>query len=193
MLVQGTGDGAIYRSLQLVAGRTAQEFNKRKNRQSAFWHDRYHATAVETGQHLRQCIVYIDMNMVRAGVVDHPSEWETSGYNEILKPKKRYRIIDHKRLCRLVGSDSDEHFRAAHKAWLAEALRSQQKQRERIWTESIAVGSRSYVENVKKELGFRVRTRKVENSGSGWVLREDTNPYGPVFQGQNETLSIKTS
>ncbi len=30
----------------------------------AFRQDRYHATAVETGEHLKKCIVYIDLNMV---------------------------------------------------------------------------------------------------------------------------------
>jgi putative transposase len=28
-------------------------------------------------------MVYIDLNMVRAGVVDHPSEWPDCGYHEI--------------------------------------------------------------------------------------------------------------
>ena len=39
-------------SMQLIAGRTAQEYNQRKNRQGAFWEDLYHATAIETGEHL---------------------------------------------------------------------------------------------------------------------------------------------
>jgi hypothetical protein len=30
-------------------------------------------------------MVYIDLNMVRAGGVNHPSEWPFSGYNEIPK------------------------------------------------------------------------------------------------------------
>ncbi len=29
-------------------------------RKGAFWEDRYHATAVASGEHLRRCIVYID-------------------------------------------------------------------------------------------------------------------------------------
>ena len=33
--------------MQLIAGRTAQEYNQRKGRQGAFWDDRYHATAIE--------------------------------------------------------------------------------------------------------------------------------------------------
>ena len=59
---------AIPRSMQLVAGRTGQEYNPRRT-QGAFWEDRYHATAVETNQHLIQCLVYMDLNMVRAGAV----------------------------------------------------------------------------------------------------------------------------
>jgi hypothetical protein len=34
--------------MQLLAGRTGQEYNKRKNRKGAFWQDRYHATAVQS-------------------------------------------------------------------------------------------------------------------------------------------------
>ena len=53
-----------------------------------FAKDRYHATAIQTGRHLIQCLVYIDLNMVRAGVVSHSSQWSICGYNEIQNPKK---------------------------------------------------------------------------------------------------------
>ena len=75
-------------SIRLAAGRTGQEYNIRKNRKGAFWEDRYHATAVESGEHLARCLVYIDMNMVRAGVVEHPRQWEFCGYIEIRKAMK---------------------------------------------------------------------------------------------------------
>jgi putative transposase len=44
LLVRDRGKGEIIDSLQLVAGRTAQEYNRRKGRKGAFWDDRYHAT-----------------------------------------------------------------------------------------------------------------------------------------------------
>ncbi|MGE4344011.1 MAG: hypothetical protein AB7F20_06950 [Geoalkalibacter sp.] len=44
-------------------------------RKGAFWEDRYHAAAIESGEHLLRCLVYIDLNMVRAGAVSHPQEW----------------------------------------------------------------------------------------------------------------------
>jgi hypothetical protein len=37
---------------------------------------------VEGGDHLLQCIVYTDLNMLRAGVVAHPFAWPFSGYTE---------------------------------------------------------------------------------------------------------------
>ena len=99
LLVEGNSQQSIASSMQLVAGRTAQEFNRCKNRKGAFWEDRYHATAVGTDQNLMQCLVYIDLNMVRAGVVEHPKDWVHGGYFEVQDSPKRYRLINTKRLC----------------------------------------------------------------------------------------------
>jgi putative transposase len=76
--------------MQLVAGRTGQEYNQRKNRKGAFWEDRYHATVIESGEPLRRCLVYIDLNMVRAGVMKHPEEWDHGGYHEIQRRRQFY-------------------------------------------------------------------------------------------------------
>jgi putative transposase len=83
LLVKDSGGDAIAQSMQLIAGRTAQEYNERKNRRRAFWEDRYHASAIEVNEHLHRCLVYIDLNMVRAGAVSHPVDWEQSGYRKI--------------------------------------------------------------------------------------------------------------
>ena len=80
---------SIPQAIGLIAGRTAQEYNKRKHRKGAFWEDRYHATAIESGEHLLRCLVYIDLNMVRAGAVDHPSKWPHGGFNEIQSPRRK--------------------------------------------------------------------------------------------------------
>ena len=88
LLVVDTGKrDVIPRSMKLVVVRTGQEYNQRKNRRGTYWEDHYHATAVESGEHLARCIVYIDTNMVPAGVVSHPSKRAFIGYNEIQKPE----------------------------------------------------------------------------------------------------------
>jgi len=39
LLVKDRGSGENWRSMQLIAGRTAQEYNRRKNRHGACWED----------------------------------------------------------------------------------------------------------------------------------------------------------
>jgi len=60
LLVYDTGSPRIIsQSLQLIAGRTALEYNLRRGRKGAFWEDRYHATAVASDSHLAECLIYI--------------------------------------------------------------------------------------------------------------------------------------
>ncbi|MFY9942506.1 MAG: transposase, partial [Desulfobacterales bacterium] len=189
LLVEDNGGAkTIARSIQLAAGRTAQEFNRRKGRKGAFWEDRYHATAVETGQHLCQCLVYIDMNMVRAGAVTHPREWAHGGYREIQYPRQRYRLVDRERLRDLSGSSGSDNFFDAHASWVEEALRVAKHQRDTRWTESVAVGSRPFVETIRMKLGHVVRGRKARETSAGWELREDISPYNTDFSSQNGGL-----
>ena len=61
LLIKDTGPNVIADSMQLIAGRTAQEYNQRKDRQGAFWEDRYHATAIEADEHLHRCLIYIEL------------------------------------------------------------------------------------------------------------------------------------
>ena len=107
--------------MRLIAGRTAQEYNQRKERQGAFWEDRYHATAFVADEHLHRCLIYIDLNMVRAGVVSHPVKWVHSGYHEIQDPPERYAVIDQHGLIELCGF-AKEDFQQAHRRWVEKAL-----------------------------------------------------------------------
>jgi REP element-mobilizing transposase RayT len=66
LLVYDCKEDVIPKSIQLIAGRTAREYNIRKNRTGAVWEDRYHATAVHTDEHFIRCLAYIDLNIVRA-------------------------------------------------------------------------------------------------------------------------------
>ncbi|HEV8720628.1 MAG TPA: transposase [Candidatus Binatia bacterium] len=135
LLVKDTGPDVIAQSMQLIAGRTAQEYNQRKGRQGAFWEDRYHGTAIEIDEHLHRCLVYIDLNMVRAGVVAHPVEWAHSGYHEIQEPRERYAVIDLQGLTRLCGFVDLGDFQRAHHQWVDEALENGRALRDGRWSE----------------------------------------------------------
>lgn len=148
---------SIPRSIQLVAGRTGQEYNQRKGRKSAFREDRYHATAVETDRHLLQCLVYIDLNRVRTGVIAHPLEWIFSGYREIQKTRRKCVLIAYERLQEIAGFGSYEEFTTAHRNWVEAIFESGVYVREGKWTQSIAIGTQKFVENTKQKLGIRTK------------------------------------
>lgn len=189
LLIKDTVIGAIGRSIQLIAGCTGQDYNRRKGRQGAFWEDRYHATAVATDEHLQRCLVYIDFNMVRAGVVTHPREWDASGYREIQAPPKRYAVIDIAALSALCGFNDIESFQAAHREWIEDALSERTDEREACWSEAIAVGSRRFVEQIQVDLGIKAKYRDVYDDGGICTLREPAMSYMPVFGGESGPLS----
>ena len=184
----------IARSIQIDRlGGQGQEYNRRKKRKGAFWEDRYHATAVESGVHLIRCITYIDMNMVRAGVVEHPSEWVFSGYSEIQNPKKRYALIDYEGLMNVVGLSTLDSLREAQKLWVEESLKSGNHGRENKWTESIAVGGKGFVENTKELLGLKAKGREVIKGQQAYELREAPASYSTDFGPENGPLRPQNS
>jgi len=172
------GRNVIPDTIRLIAGRTGQEYNVRKNRKGAFWEDRYHATAVESNRYLRQCVSYIDMNMERAGVVKHPSEWKFCGYNEIQSPRKRKGIIDFDRLVELLGFGNYADLKGAHSKWVDDTMAVGSSALESRWSQSIAVGSKSFIEKIKKSLGFRAKGRKITGAADNFELREVQSSYG---------------
>ncbi len=193
LLVMDTEEDVIANSMQLVAGRTGQEYNLRKKRKGAFWEDRYHATAVESDEHLAKCLVYIDLNMVRAGVVNHSSEYPLSGFNEIQNPPERYRVINRSALRDLFSVASEERFCKEYRYWVEKAILSDAKKRKGLWSESIAVGSEPFVVEIQQQLGVRFARRSILSEDEGSILKEDQVPYRSLFDGKKGPLRIKSS
>lgn len=185
LLVYADGrEDVIPRSILLAASRVALDYNRRKDRSGAFWEDSYHATAVETGKHFRECLVYIDMNAVRAGIVGHPADWPFCGFQEISGKRARKCLIDMKLLMDLLGLDSPDKLRSRYQEWIQEVLASGDLKRKPIWTENVAVGNKEFIERIHGELGIRATHRELVSEAESFVLREPQVlylPYGHVF------------
>jgi len=161
LIVFDKGKNEISKSMQLIEGRLAQEYNIRKKREGAFWEDRYHTTMIDTGTYLLRCSSYIDFNMVRAGAVEHPSKWKECGYNEIMNGSIRYRIIDRGKLAELLETPEKElreFYKERTEYMLSEKLNVNQ---EPTWTESIAVGGQRFIEGVREVV--KSQKRKIHN------------------------------
>ncbi len=75
-------------------------------------------------------MLYLDMNMVRAGVVNHPRQWPFCGYNEINGPRQRYTVIDYKKLIELLQMRDIAELQKTYNQWVDEILRGGTQTRE---------------------------------------------------------------
>jgi hypothetical protein len=69
-------------------------------------------------------------------------------------------------------------FQSAHKRWVEASLQADESKRESHWMESIAVGSRLFIENVKMTLGFKAKGRSITGSDEYYRLRENISTFG---------------
>ena len=156
LLVKSKTIEVISRFMQKLEGEFAEYYNIRKHRCGAYWQGRYWCTMVDNGRYLWDCMKYIDLNMVRAGVVNHPSQWEWCGYRELVGEKKRYRFLDLKEILEWYGGSDIEEFRANYRHSISEAIENRDLSREECWTQSIAVGGEIFV----KDIGERISNIK---------------------------------
>ena len=119
--------------------------------------------------------------MVRAGVVEHPTQWEFYGHNEIQNPRKRQGIIDFDRLQGLLGFENYADLKEAHYKWVDSEIQTTKSDKENKWTKSIAVGSKTFIETMKESLDFRAKGRRIICADDTFELREVIAPYGKAI------------
>ena len=74
-----TEDG-VPQLLQSVGRSYVRRFNKRQGRTGTLWEGRYKSTLIQAERYLLACMVYMDLNPVRAGMVSSPADYPWSSY-----------------------------------------------------------------------------------------------------------------
>jgi putative transposase len=174
---------AVANMMKLASGSVAQQRNLRKGHDGSVWEHPYHCTRIQDGRHLLNCLRYIDLNMVRAGKVEHPSQWRWCSYDEFTGQRRRYRIIDKKRLMFLTGFSSENEFAEFYKASISERINARKMERQPCWTEAVAVGDSDFVNEAQNTTAYRRQMQQYKVSSpigdDIWAVREPVNPYTP--------------
>jgi putative transposase len=82
-------------------------------------------------------------------------------------------LIAYQKLTELTGFETYDTFRRAYKECVSESLANGDNFRQTQWTQSIAVGSKSFIETIKEKLGILAKGRKILENGGEFQLRED--------------------
>jgi putative transposase len=79
LVTPDTADG-VPRMMQAVGRSYVRYFNNRHGRSGTLWEGRYRSTLIETERYLLACMVYIDLNPVRAGLAETAADYPWSSH-----------------------------------------------------------------------------------------------------------------
>lgn len=81
LLVTPTVDYGISNMMQALGRRYVYYINKSYNRTGTLWEGRYKSSLIDADSYFLTCMRYIELNPVRAGIVDLPGEYKWSSYH----------------------------------------------------------------------------------------------------------------
>lgn len=136
LITPQTEDG-LSKVMQMLGRYYVQYYNYTYQRTGTLWEGRYKATLIDSEAYLLTCMRYIELNPVRAGMVEHSSEYPWSSYrynasgvaNDLVTPHTEYMRLDKTPAARqaayrqlfkhhLAESSMDEIREATNKAWV---------------------------------------------------------------------------
>lgn len=151
----GTDDG-LPQMMQAVGRRYVRYFNDSQGRSGTLWEGRYRSTLIETERYLLACMVYIDLNPVRAGLVGEARDYSWSSHGHYVGLRADRMVTPHP----LFWSLGNTPF--AREAAYAELVRAgitpeQQDALTRSALSGWALGEESFVADLQKRTERRVK------------------------------------
>lgn len=96
LLVTPETKQSLSRTLQSIGRRYAQHFNQTFESSGSIWDSRYKATIIDPKAYLLTCMRYIELNPVRAELVNHPKSYPWSSYKCNALGEKSPLLVAHK-------------------------------------------------------------------------------------------------
>lgn len=101
LLVTPNEENSISKMQQAVGRCYVQYFNYHYHRSGTLWEGRYKATLINSEEYLFTCMRYIEMNPVRAKMVQNPGDYRWSSYHYnalgksdlLITPHKEYNLL----------------------------------------------------------------------------------------------------
>ena len=84
LLVTPTTDQGLPQMMQAVGRAYVRYFNQRHQRTGTLWEGRYRSNLIESERYLLACMVYIDLNPVRAGMVGQAADFKWSSHRHCI-------------------------------------------------------------------------------------------------------------
>ena len=91
----------------------------------------------------------------------------------------------------MAGFKNYDAFASAHHKWVQAALEEIDNTRQSHWTESVAVGSKPFIQGIKNAMGVMAKGRLVQPTEGAFELREAQSAYNAIFGSENRKIGPK--
>ncbi len=81
LLVTPLLENSISQMMQALGRRYVYYINKTYSRTGTLWEGRFKSSLIDSDRYLLTCMRYIELNPVRANIVDHPVDYQWSSYH----------------------------------------------------------------------------------------------------------------
>ena len=145
----------------------ARYYNRRHHRRGYFWGDRFKSVIVEKGETLINCLAYIDLNPLRAGLVDRPEEyrWNSLGYHLQTSNRDHFLSTDFGLKEFNVKSKKERIRRYRRYVYEAGAVDHPGKMQGKVIGAKVVAKERKQNFEISRVSRFRYRTRYFTDSG----------------------------
>jgi hypothetical protein len=145
----------------------ARYYNKRHNRRGYFWGDRFKSVIVDKGETLINCLAYIDLNPLRAGIVQRPEDyrWNSLGYHVQTNNRDSFLSTDFGLKEFNVKSKKERIRRYRRYVYEAGAVNRPEKGKNKVIGDKILKKERNRGFELSRSDRFRYRTRYFTDSG----------------------------
>ena len=145
----------------------ARYYNKRHNRRGYFWGDRFKSVIVDKGETLINCLAYIDLNPLRAGIVSRPEDyrWNSLGHHVQTNNRDNFLSTDFGLKEFNVKSKKERIRRYRRYVYEAGAVNQPEKGKVEVINGKVLEKERNREFELSRSDRFRYRTRYFTDSG----------------------------
>jgi len=141
--------------MKRLGQRYVQYVNRSYKRSGTLWEGRFRSCVIEQETYLFNCQRYIEMNPVRAGIVQHPDEYRWSSYH-VNGLGVKSDLISHHILYQTLGKTMSEKLKA-YKALFQHEIEIEELDRIREATNgNFSLGNEQFQKEISTRLGRRV-------------------------------------
>jgi putative transposase len=170
LLATPASDDGVPQLMQALGRSYVRYFNNRQGRTGTLWEGRYKSTLIQAERYLLACMVYIDLNPVRAGMVGDPADYPWSSHLHYIGRRSDRLITPHPLYWELGNTPFARD--AAYRELVHAGIGSSQ---ERALTDSTlrgwALGEQDYVADLQRRT-----VRRVSKGRPGRPKKRATTP-----------------